>query len=234
MQITLISKELSQTRSDLSAVEAYPFGELVDIIKDVGFECSRCTRCCTRDYNDHVFLLENDVERIEMVDSSKITPAPYFDYCDNKGNFYVQGYALTYKDDGTCAFLGEDDLCAIYTQRPAICSIYPYMLNREPNSRGKLLWRHVAGLNEHGYYHCEMTEKDAMQIAKDVLEYETGFLQHRIDFLTTLLSYFRENKLKPSQRQYERQMKKYNSGKEIVVNVYHCGQFHTHRIADKS
>jgi hypothetical protein len=108
------------------------------------------------------------------------------------------------------------------------------MLNREPDRRGKLLWRHVAGLNEHGYYHCEITDKEAMHMAKDVVEYETGFLQHRINFLTTLLSHFRENKLKPSQRQYKRQMKKYNSGKEIVVNVYHCGQFHTHRIADKS
>lgn len=213
---------------ELEKLEAYPLEKLADIVKEVGFECERCTRCCTREYNDHVFLLEKDVDRVLAIDPNCIVPAPYFDFCDRNGVFYVEGYALRYKEDGTCTFL-KNGLCSIYSERPSICRIYPYMLHREMDEEGNLDWRQVSGLNKHGYYHVEMDDETSLDIARQVKEYETLYLKQRIDFFKTVLKHFKENKLRHVQRQYDLQMRDFESGKEVDVFVYHKGKLNPHR-----
>ncbi|CAJ37322.1 hypothetical protein RCIX2202 [Methanocella arvoryzae MRE50] len=44
-------------------------------------------------------------------------PAPYYEFCDQNGEFYVSGYAIRANRDGTCHFL-EKGRCRIYEQRP--------------------------------------------------------------------------------------------------------------------
>lgn len=221
-------QRLDEALNELGKLEAYPVEKLADIVKEVGFECERCTRCCTQEYNDHVFLLEKDVERVRKIDPECTAPAPYFDFCDREGRFYVEGYALRYKDDGTCIFL-KNGLCSIYEERPSICRIYPYMLHRDMDEEGNLGWRQVSGLNEHGYYHVTMDKETGMEIARQVKEYETFFLKQRIDFLKTVMRYFTDNMLRHIQRQYDLQMRKYMAGEEVEVFVYHEGKLHPHK-----
>ena len=50
-----INARLAALRSDLFSVSDYPADKLVEIIRDVGFSCDCCTKCCTKEFNDHVF-----------------------------------------------------------------------------------------------------------------------------------------------------------------------------------
>ena len=40
--------------------------------------------------------------------------------------------ALPAKDDGSCIYLGEDDLCTIYDNRPIVCRV-DLMIDLQPN-----------------------------------------------------------------------------------------------------
>ncbi len=224
-----ITREMDLAIEELKELESYPLEKLAEIVKEVGFECERCTRCCTKEYNDHVFLLEKDVEKVLSIDPDCIAPAPYFDFCDRDGKFYVEGYALRYKDDGTCKFL-KNGLCSIYNDRPSICRIYPYMLHREMDDEGNLEWRQVSGLNEHGYYHADMDDETSLEIAQQVQEYETLYLKQRINFFKTVLKHFNENKLRHVQRQYDLLMRDFEAGKEVYVLVYQKGRLNPHKV----
>ena len=126
---------LTQERNSLFE---YPQEQLADIFKELGFKCTRCARCCTREFNGHVFLLDHDVSEVKKIDPEALEPAPYPEFCDQNGVFYVSGYALRAKDDapGSCWFL-ENGRCRIYNKRFSICRIYPYMLHREPDEKGE-------------------------------------------------------------------------------------------------
>lgn len=117
----MIEEMIRETEKELKALKKYPEAKLIEIIKEVGFECDLCGMCCTRQFNDHVFLLEKDVEAMKQIDASLITPAPYYEFCDQKGNFYVSGYSLKTKEDGSCVLL-ENNRCTIYDKRPTIAA----------------------------------------------------------------------------------------------------------------
>ncbi len=72
-------------------VNEYPEELFCEIIRDVGFECTFCAQCCTKEFNGHVFLLDSETDRIREIDPGALLPAPGFDYCDQHGNFYVAG-----------------------------------------------------------------------------------------------------------------------------------------------
>ena len=129
----------------------YPAERLAGIIREVGFRCDCCARCCTRAFNGHVFLLDRDVAVVREIDPGAIEPAPDPEFCDQNGIFYVSGYALRAKDDaeGSCWFL-DGGKCRIYDRRFSICRIYPYMLHREADEEGNIDWRQISGLEMHG------------------------------------------------------------------------------------
>jgi len=135
-QTDRIASMIASHASELDALGAYPEEELVEVIRDVGFSCTCCGRCCTRAFNDHVFLLESDAETVLEVDPAALMPAPYFEFCDQEGRFYVPGYALRTQEDGRCVFLSAEDRCTIYDRRMSICRVYPYMLHREADEEG--------------------------------------------------------------------------------------------------
>ncbi|MDD3112706.1 MAG: YkgJ family cysteine cluster protein, partial [Methanofollis liminatans] len=81
-QTDRIASMIASHASELDALGAYPEEELVEVIRDVGFSCTCCGRCCTRAFNDHVFLLESDAETVLEVDPAALMPAPYFEFCD--------------------------------------------------------------------------------------------------------------------------------------------------------
>lgn len=228
--IPAIEKQLEAVKDELQGVRDYPAEKLISVIKDVGFECDFCARCCSREFNDHVFLLNRDAVRMEQINPDCMEPAPYFELCDQHGNFYVSGYALKAKEDGSCIFLNDKKRCIIYDQRPAICRLYPYMLHREPDEEGNVDWRQISGLNRHGCYHSEISEEEAGEIADRIKSYETGYLSQLAVFFKNAQEHFIKNKLKHVQSVYDREMRKFNKGGEITVFVYYEGRFVEHKI----
>jgi Fe-S-cluster containining protein len=223
-----LEARLAEAREELADVKRFPNSEFVGIIKDLGFKCELCARCCTKEFNDHVFLLDSDLDVIRKIDSDAIVPAPYPELCDQKGRFYVSGYALKTKLDGSCIFL-ENKRCKIYENRPSICRVYPYMLHREADDSGKVERRQISGLNEHGSYYSEIEDSECEAIARETRAYEEAYLIQMIDFFEALEAHFRKNGMKHVQSVYDRRMREFHKGKcKLEVFVYYKGGFEKH------
>ena len=212
----------------------YPIDHLPGVIRDIGFRCTTCAKCCTRAFNGHVFLLDRDVAAVLAIDPDALEPAPDPEFCDQNGTFYVSGYALKVKNDaeGSCWFL-ENGRCRIYDRRFAICRIYPYMLHREPDEAGKVDWRQISGLDRHGEYDAEITDEECLLIARETMEYEHAFLAHQIAFLECLHDWFTCYRLRHVQKIYDDRMRQYKKGSPITVMVYTDGHFEKHILSHK-
>jgi Fe-S-cluster containining protein len=234
----IIETRLAGLREELEGLKDFPDSEFVSIIKELGFKCELCGRCCTKEFNDHVFLLDSDLATIRNINPNAITPAPYPEFCDQKGRFYVSGYALKTNSDGSCIFLNsiteectkksaenpiflEKKRCKIYENRPLICRVYPHMLHREADESGKVDWRQISGLNEHGSYHSELEDSECKSIAQETRTYEEAYLRQIIDFHEAVQVNFKKNGLKHVQRTHDRKMREFLKGEcEIEVFVY--------------
>jgi len=209
----------------------YPIERLAGVIKEIGFRCTSCAKCCTRAFNGHVFLLDRDVTVVKAIDPAALEPAPDPEFCDQNGIFYVSGYALRTQDDdsGSCWFL-ENGRCRIYNRRLTICRIYPYMLHREPDEHGNVDWRQFSGLDQHGEYGTVLSEDESLDLARETKEYENAFLTQEIRFLEFMQEYFSHHHLRHVQKVYDDQIRRYNHGDEIVVRVYFNGLLEEYRI----
>lgn len=219
-----IPARIAALAAERDALSAYPQERLAGIIRDVRFRCTCCGKCCTRSFNGHVFLLDRDVTAVRDIDPYALEPAPDPEFCDQNGVFYVSGYALKVKNDheGSCWFL-ENGRCRIYARRFSICRIYPYMLHREPDERGKVDWRQISGLDRHGEYGAEISAEESEEIARETIAYEHAFLTQQIAFLEYIRDAFTKARLRHVQKIYESQMRQYRSGAPITVMTYHEG-----------
>jgi hypothetical protein len=212
----------------------FPINKLAECIKEIGFRCTSCAKCCTRVFNGHVFLLDRDVTALKAIDPAALEPAPAPEFCDQNGIFYVSGYALRTQDDdaGSCWFL-KDGMCRIYDRRFAICRIYPYMLHREPDESGKIDWRQFSGLDQHGEYDMIISDDESLDLARETKEYENAFLTQEISFLEFMQEYFNSHRLRHVQKVYDDQLRRFNSGEEIIVMVYYDGVLEQHSIKNR-
>jgi uncharacterized protein len=219
-----IPARITALAAERDALSLYPQERLADIIQDVHFRCTSCGKCCTRAFNGHVFLLDRDVGAVRNIDHRALEPAPDPEFCDQNGIFYVSGYALKVKNDpdGSCWFL-ENNRCRIYDRRFSICRIYPYMLHREPDERGKVDWRQISGLDRHGAYDAEISGEESMDVARETIAYEHAFLTQQIAFLECIQDWFTKAGLRHVQKIYDGQMRLYRSGVPITVMTYHNG-----------
>ena len=225
-----IETGLAEAKEELKGVRSFPDSEFACIVREVGFKCELCARCCTKEFNDHVFLLDSDAAVIREIDPGALVPAPYYELCDQKGRFYVSGYALKTKPDGSCIFL-ENRRCKIYGRRPSICRVYPYMLHREADETGNVDWRQISGLNEHGSYHSEIEDSECEAIVRETKAYEESYLLQLINFFEAAQALFEKNGLKHVQRTYDRKIREFlKGGTEIEVYVYCSGSFERHRL----
>jgi len=230
----LIDARLAELQAELLDLKNFPDSEFIHIIKELGFKCELCARCCTKEFNDHVFLLDSDLERIRNINPDAVTPAPYYELCDQNGRFYVSGYALKTKPDGSCFFL-ENKRCRIYENRPLICKVYPHMLHREADDAGKVDWRQISGLNEHGSYHSGIDDSACEEIALETRTYEEAYLKQMIDFFKAVRAHFRKNSLKHVQRTYDRKTREFLKGEcELEVFVYCKGGFEMQKLKQES
>lgn len=218
-------------QEERAALEAFPLDDLTGIIRDVGFCCELCGRCCTRRFNGHVFLFPDEVDRIRAIDPTALEPPPVYDICDQNGVLYVSGYTIRSKndEDASCWFF-KGGKCRIYGQRPGVCRIYPYMLHQEPDDRGVSDWRQISGLDQHGTYHADITREEAEHIAGEIKIFESGVLSQEISFLETINRYFSLNNLRPVRKQFDDQVRRFRTGSPITVMVFHSGHFERWRV----
>lgn len=216
---------------EIGGITAFPDDRFAQIIREVGFECDRCGKCCTSEFNDHVFLLDSDAERIiEVAGRDALRPAPYYEFCDNLGRFYVMGYALRNRPGGDCIFY-TGGRCEHYEDRPEICRIYPYMLHREEDEDGNIDWRQIGGLDRHGVYHSEIDPEAAREITLAVKRYEIAFLRQNLAFMNKMEEYFRKHGLRHSQQMYDRRIREFKKGGEIEVYVFFRGELIKERLS---
>jgi len=210
---------------------AYSLKHLAMEIRATGFRCNCCGACCTRAVSHHIFLLDHDVAEVKKIDPAAYEPAPDPEFCDQNGVLYVSGYSLRMKDDaqGSCWFL-ENGRCRIYDRRFAICCLYPYMLHREPDDKGKVDWRQISGLDQHGEYDAEIPDEECLTIARETLEYEHAFLTHQIAFLECIHDCFSRHRLRHVQKIYDDRMRQYHKGAPITVMVYSDGQLEKYQL----
>lgn len=211
---------------ELNALRGYPEDRFADIIQEVGFSCDLCTRCCTRAFNGHVHLLDDDAERVYSHDPAALEPAFPYAFCDLHGTFYVSGYTIRSRQDaaGSCLFL-EDGRCRIYNDRPMICRVYPFMLHREPDGEGVIDWRQISGLDEHGYYHTHIPRDEAFRVARKTRAFEEALLCHEMAFLEFIGDYFSRNGLRHVRKVYDDRMREYERGAAVRGMVYFRGRF---------
>ncbi|OPZ42733.1 MAG: Flagellin N-methylase [Euryarchaeota archaeon ADurb.BinA087] len=212
---------MASRQADLAALHAYPIEKLAEIISEVGFHCTCCSRCCTRDFNGHVLLLDADVMRIRSFAPGSLEPVPVLDFCDQNGMYYASGYTLRSQGDpkGSCHFLDEGR-CRIYEKRPSICQLYPYLLHREPDDKGTIDWRQISGLNLHGEYNMEISEKEAYSLALKIKVFEEDVLSHEIAYLAYTGRYFLDNGLRNVRKRFDDGLRSAWDGGVIEVMVF--------------
>ena len=217
---------------EIDDLVAYPKEDLASVIKEVGFSCTLCGKCCTRAFNGHVFLLDADAAAVKEIDPKALEPAPFPEFCDQNGVFYVSGYALKAQEDdvGTCYFL-ENGRCKIYDRRFSICRIYPYMLHREPDEHGKVDWRQVAGIEQHGEYEKEISEETIDAMTRETKEYEEAYLRQELAFLEFIRDYFAKHNLRHVQKVYDDRLRAFHKkGAAITVKVFCNGKLEDHHL----
>lgn len=220
-----LTRMIDHLNTEREALLAYPEADLATLIQDVGFSCTCCGRCCTREFNGHVLLLDEDTRRVREIAPEALIPAPYFEFCDNTGVLYTSGYTLRIKDDGSCHFLDQNRRCTIYAERMGICRLYPYMLHRETDDDGTIDWRQIAGLNQHGEYHDEIGRAEAEEIAAAVKAYEEAYLAQEIAFLESLIAHFQKENLRHVPKILDRQIAAFRRGEPVPVKIYYNGTF---------
>jgi len=219
-------RRIAALEEELAALRAYPPDRLAAIVGEIGFACDLCGRCCTREYNDHVFLLEADVDRLREVAPGALRPAPDPELCDQHGRCYVSGYALGTTPAGDCVLI-EGGRCRHYAARPAICRVYPYMLHREPGADGRVDWRQLSGLGEHGEYHAPISDEELARLADETIAYETAFLEQTLGFYRAAAALFEAEGLRHVQKTRDDRLRAHARGSPLEVSVYHRGRFET-------
>jgi len=211
-------------RQEQNRLFAFPPEALAEEIKKTGFSCTLCGACCTRAVNRHVFLLDHDVEAVRTIDPGAYRPAPDPEFCDKNGTLYDSGYALVMDgDSGACRFL-DNNRCRIYGSRFSVCRIYPHMLRRVAGENDDYGWCTFARKNCHGTYGTDLPDETCMALAREVLEYEHGFLSQQIAFLEVVNEYFTVHDLCHDPAKHSECVQRMRDGLPVPVKVFHAGE----------
>lgn len=110
---------------------------LADAIQEIGFECTRCGRCCSgTEAEPHTAtIFPDEVRTIQAGTGGSwedvARPVP-FGLDDGEGETFE--WALQTDSCGDCQFLmadqdGSKTACSIYADRPRICQTYPFSVD---------------------------------------------------------------------------------------------------------
>lgn len=84
-------EQLSELEDELALLKAYPQEGLETIIREIGFSCTCCGKCCTKAFNGHVFLLAEDARHLKSFSPESMIPAPDFPYRIRPGTSMCPG-----------------------------------------------------------------------------------------------------------------------------------------------
>ena len=174
--------------SELERARALDTGELADAIERIGFECTRCGACCTKEadeggdvdphtatvFPDEIRALQaaGDGER-EWRDVAR--PMPYG--LDEDGTGETLEWALQTDACGDCAFYAEEDgvgACTVHADRPLICETYPFSVDLDGTAE-------PAGepVDSDGMVRAHECEGLGREISRDEAEALAGRLKER-------------------------------------------------------
>jgi len=85
-------------------------------------ECECCGKCCHQPY---ITVMDDEVVRI----SDHLEMNPY-DFVTKYLQRVDDRWLFSKSTDGPCAFLGKDNRCTIWSERPEICRDFPYMVSK--------------------------------------------------------------------------------------------------------
>jgi hypothetical protein len=210
---------------------AYPLEQMAGDIWSAKFRCKGCGACCTQEVNNHIFLLDRDIERVKTIDHDAYVPAPDPEFCDQNGMLYVSGFAIRMKNDParSCWFL-ENGRCRIYEQRFSGCRIYPHMLRRSAGTPGTITWRQFARKGSHGEYDPTLPYEECLAIAREVKEYENAYLTQQIAFFETVHEYFTVHKLRHDSEVFKERMQQFRQGIPVAIKAFHAGELEKFQI----
>jgi Fe-S-cluster containining protein len=96
--------------------------------------CTQCVAaCCRQNGHEYAVLLQGDAERRRFAAFSVDAPM-------QSNDRVVVERVLPYRD-GKCQFLGDDDLCTIYEDRPLSCRQFECTVSHN-----------IAGVGRHGRF----------------------------------------------------------------------------------
>jgi len=209
----------------------YPLEQMAGDIWSTRFRCTCCGACCTQEVNNHIFLLDRDVETVKTIDHDAYVPAPDPEFCDQNGMLYVSGYAVRMKTDPVrCCWFLENGKCRIYEHRFSGCRIYPHMLRRSAGVPGNITWRQFARKGSHGEYDPTLPFEECLAIAREVKEYENAYLTQQIAFLETIHEYFTVNGLRHDPKVHKQCLQQIRKGIPRTTKVFHSGELEEYRI----
>ena len=96
--------------------------------------------------------------------------------------------------------------------------------------KGKIDWRQISGLNDHGEYNEDIPTEECITLARGVKEYENAILTQEISFLEFLQDYFSRRQLRHVQKVYDDRMRQYARGETVTIMVYYEGQLEEHQL----
>lgn len=85
-----------------------------------GFPCEMCGRCC---HQPHIAVRPEEIDRV-----SSAAGIPLYTFMTEYLVQMPDGRFLMRRTD-PCAFLGEDNRCTIWKDRPEICDEFPYAVS---------------------------------------------------------------------------------------------------------
>jgi hypothetical protein len=126
---------MDSLESALERAEALDPDSLADSVQAIGFDCTRCGKCCSGQPGDpHTATIFPD----EVRDLETATGEPWdavarpipFGLDEGRGETFE--WALQTDECGDCRFLvqhGDGTACGAYRTRPLICQTYPFSVD---------------------------------------------------------------------------------------------------------
>lgn len=111
--------EYAKLAKKIKKVKPNTLDEQVHTLHDEAFEeidCLSCANCCS---TTSPLFKDNDINRLAK--ALKIKPSKFIEQylmLDNEGDYVFKS--------APCPFLGEDNYCSVYNNRPKACKEYPH------------------------------------------------------------------------------------------------------------
>lgn len=141
--------------------------------------CARCTAKCCKNYNVYITAYDvarisarmNDLNWVNAVRAEQVkTPLAHSFFLFPKG--VLEEYFLFLKRDKreNCVFLGKENNCLAYNERPMTCRVYPFL----ENEAGELVYKKDFRCPEE----WELSEKERQEFLKTIETLQTELESH--------------------------------------------------------